>query len=296
MARRLEETRQTLRDFFPKQEESLLEVVRAAAALLPEIGDAVIASAEDAAFFRSRYRKKTPIVARPTPILLEPPPTPAPPPQESPPARPILKPAASPPPPVSAAPESPPPSIPRVSEKQIPPPALPKETSLLPSKALKTLIQRLAPHLLLFDEVPSDAVAKKISTRWKTKNQVARITLLSYGEIAEQRQFLEQIATALDVVFGPARLIAAEPIEKENQWDALLSATELEWIVCCDFALWQLQRLMTYYKETPAQQLRTLKDKPVFLLPDLSLYLKDPLLKRSLWRGLCQTLKPKTQP
>jgi hypothetical protein len=43
---------------------------------------------------------------------------------------------------------------------------------------------------------------------------------------------------------------------------------------------------MHFYKETPAQGTRTLGNIPLFLLPDLSLYLKDPLLKRSLWKAL----------
>jgi hypothetical protein len=62
----------------------------------------------------------------------------------------------------------------------------------------------------------------------------------------------------------------------------------LKWVIVCDYSLWQLRGLMQFYKETPAQGTRMLGNVPIFLLPDLSLYLKDPLLKRSLWKALCQ--------
>jgi len=60
----------------------------------------------------------------------------------------------------------------------------------------------------------------------------------------------------------------------------------LKLIIVCDYTLWQLPNLMQFYKETPAQKTRQLGEKSLFLLPDLSLYLKDPLLKRSLWKAL----------
>ncbi len=161
----------------------------------------------------------------------------------------------------------------------------------IPIKAMRALFAKIAPELAILDDIPSDEFAKKIANRWKTKNQSAPITLLYYQEIAEHKTLLEQIVKALDVYFGPARLICAESIEKEKQWDALLSVDELKLIICCDYTLWQLKSLLQHYKEVPTQQMRRLKDKPLFLLPDLSLYLKDPLLKRSLWKGLCQTIR-----
>ena len=109
-----------------------------------------------------------------------------------------------------------------------------------------------------------------------------------FQEPAEQRIFLEQIAKALDIYFGPAKIVQAEGIEKEKQWGAFLSVADLKMVVVCDYTLWQLNALLQFYKETQAQGSRLLGTVPVFLLPDLSLYLKDPLLKRSLWRAFCQ--------
>jgi len=146
------------------------------------------------------------------------------------------------------------------------------------------------PGYPVIDAIPSDAIAIKIAERWKTKNKTAPISILSLHEPPEQRALLEQVAKALDVTFGSARVINAEPIEKEKQWDAFLSVPDLKIVVACDYTLWQLNSLMGSYKENPTQGSRSLNGVSLFLLPDLSLYLKDPLLKRSLWKALCQKL------
>ena len=152
---------------------------------------------------------------------------------------------------------------------------------------MKTLLAKIAPELAIFDTIPSDATAKKIATRWKTKNQSAPISVLSGNELPQYKKFLEEIAAALDTCFGSARIVQADPIEKEKQWEPFLASEGLKLIVVCDATLWQLQNLRQFYKETPTQGIRTLGKIPLCLLPDLSLYFKDPLLKRSLWKALC---------
>ncbi len=158
------------------------------------------------------------------------------------------------------------------------------------SSEFRQVFVRVFPQFPLIDEIPSDAIAVKIANRWKTKNKTAPISILVLHEPPEQKALLEQVAVALDVSFGSARVIAAEPIEKEKQWEAFLSVSDLKCIVVCDYTLWQLNGLMAHYKENPTQGSRALGSVPLFLLPDLSLYLKDPQLKRSLWKALCQKL------
>ena len=252
----------------------LLELIRDAKTLLQLEEGAFLASKEDADYFR---RRRSP-VSIPTQL------------SENKRALPKQIRPPSPSPQLAFVASSPPPKPqePQEEKKESASPIV--VSPPLPIKGLKAVFAKIAPQLAIFDEIPNDDLAKKIAQRWKTKNQSAPITLLSFQEIPEQKALLAQIARALDVYFGPARLIDAEPIEKENQWDVLLSVSELKLVICCDYALWQLKALMQHYKETPTQKMRQLKDKPLFLLPDLTLYLKDPMLKRSLWKGLCQTI------
>lgn len=224
---------------------------------LHEEGPYVLASPEDAEFFR-KYAKTSP-----PPKKIDPPPPP-------------IIPTPTPTPIISAPP--------------IPPPA-PAPIQHAPSSDLssvRNILSVVAPELAILNDIPSDLIARKISERWKTKNQTAPISILLFQEPPEQRALLEQIAKALDIYFGPAKIVNAETIEKEKQWEAFLSVADLKMVIVCDYTLWQLNHLMHFYKETPAQGIRTLGTTPLFLLPDLSLYLKDPLLKRSLWKALCQ--------
>jgi len=171
-------------------------------------------------------------------------------------------------------------------------PAAPKDFQAprAPLTEVRKLFTSLFPQFPVMDSIPSDAIAVKIAERWKTKNKTAPISILAFQEPPEQRALLEQIAKALDATFVSARLIEAEPIEKEKQWEAFLSVPDLKIVIVCDYTLWQMKHLMAFFKENPTQGNRTLGTIPLFLLPDLSLYLKDPLLKRSLWKALCQKI------
>jgi hypothetical protein len=201
------------------------------------------------------------------------------------------------PPPVVQPISSAPIPKPRAVESKIDPALSAQDSLQWPVLSLgkwKTVMSKVAPELHILSEVPSDAMARKIASRWKTKNLSAPITILSYQEIPEQKALLEQITLALDVHFCPAKLVSAETIEKEQQWEAFLSVDELRLIITCDYTLWQMPGLLKFYKESPSR--RQIGEKDLFLLPDLSLYLKDPLLKRSLWKALnqviCQTCEP----
>lgn len=224
-----------------------------------EEGPYVLASPEDADYFRKFAKSAAP----PPPVVVA-----APPPIE------VVKPIEVAKPVVVA----PPPPIPVPMER-------PPISDL---SSVRNILSVVAPELAILNDIPSDAIARKISERWKTKNQSAPISILLFQEPPEQRALLEQIAKAIDVYFGPAKIVNGETIEKEKQWEAFLSVADLKMVIVCDYTLWQLNNLMHFYKETPASGMRTLGDKPLFLLPDLSLYLKDPLLKRSLWKALCQ--------
>jgi hypothetical protein len=242
----------------------------------------ILASPEDALYFRSSFKSPTkvdPLPNRdqilttakkdPIPVSIQPTPPPQPQAVEPPKTQPII-----------AEP------TPKLPQLQVLPLPEPKPTNA----SLRSLFQKLAPNIAILQEIPNDAIAKKIATRWKTKNQITPISILSFHEPPKQKALLIEISKAIDIYFGPAKLIEAETIEKEKQWDTFLQPQNLKCIIACDYTLWQLSCLMQFYKETSATQVRTLQGIPLFLLPDLSLYLKDPQLKRSLWKALCQKL------
>ncbi|MCC6127594.1 MAG: hypothetical protein IT584_00100, partial [Chlamydiae bacterium] len=185
-------------------------------------------------------------------------------------------------------------------KEEIAPPAASKALPPLPEEKpaaiedpfldVRKIWAKIQPNVPILEEVPSDEIAKKIAQRWKTKNAVAEISILSYHEPPLQKALLEEIASAINILLAPAQIVQAEPIEKERQWETFLSTKSLKLAIACDYTLWQLGDLMQHYRENPTQKTRKLGSIPVLLLPDLSLYLKDPLLKRSLWKAICQTI------
>lgn len=265
-----------------------LDLIQALRDLIQET-PTILASPEDALYFRTQNKSSPAQVATPKPKSFDPPLTlgqlPSPPAKIKEKIEPLLpEPIKTEPPTKEIKTQSPEQSV--SLEPTVKPSAKPFPTGSL----LFTLFQKIAPHISTFTEIPNDAIAKKIATRWKTRNQTAPISILSFHEQPKQKALLLEITKAIDIYFGPARLIEADPIEKEKQWDTFLTDPNLKVIIACDYTLWQLENLMRSYKENSFEQTRMLGNIPLLLLPDLSLYLKDPLLKRSLWKGLCQKL------
>lgn len=254
-------------------DQEVLELIRAIREIAPS-EEPLFASAEDCSYFRSLYRSLPPTPQETKSLPLN--------------SAPVKTPEAG---PVPIKPE------PRPIDPPKPPAPLisPPEKSTVPRvhdrfEDLKLLFSKIAPQIRISDEIPSDSAAKQVSESWKTRNQAAPISLLVYQEPPKHRLLLENLAKALNAVFGSASLIHCEKIEKEKQWETFLSVSGLKTVIICDAALWQLPNLLQFYREVPTQSERFLHHIPVFLLPDLSLYLKDPLLKRSLWKALCQKI------
>lgn len=214
----------------------------------------LLTTAEEFAFFRGLPPKIAPVAPPPPVPYLEPPPPQAPP-------APVVQ-------------AEPPPKV----ERQIPVEAPPKRIEVRPSLEMRAVLKKVAPELTLVEQPPDDAFAQAVTNRWKTRNLVAPITLLTYKDT--ERPLLEAIAAALDVLRGPARLLEAEAV----QWETLLGTEGLKWVIMTDAAFYQLPELRAFYRPSPQMLGRI----PLFLLPDLSLYAKDPLLKKSLWKALQQ--------
>ena len=235
---------------------------------LKEAGPYILASSEDADFYRRAFKK---------------------------PLKETEKKSESTPPPLASIPkvvvepvEKPKEPLKQTSIEELPEPRPTPISKKAPSDfiTVRNILSIVAPELNVIEEIPNDEIALKISERWKTKNQSAPISILLFQEPTEQRKLLEQITQAIDVYFGPAKIVHAEKIEKDKQWGAFLSVDDLKMVIVCDYTLWQLNHLLEYYKEVPASRSRVLGKVPLFLLPDLSLYLKNSELKRSLWNAL----------
>lgn len=158
-----------------------------------------------------------------------------------------------------------------------------KKQESIPSDA-KSLISSLGIPIL--DNPPSDSRAKRIKNSWKQR-QVAIAILIDKVD-GPVKNLLLNIARSIDTLIAPCKVIVTTRHEQENTWDIFLSAQELKHIIAPDTIL--TGNLLKHLHEIPGKNKRLLGDKPLLLLPDLTLYLKDPLLKASLWKTLCVLL------
>lgn len=171
----------------------------------------------------------------------------------------------------------------------------PKISSSENSEEIKSSFLKIDPHFKWIEKIPDDLVAKKIQQRWKTKNQIQDITILAFDKDLNKLKFLQNLKKAISFTFFPCTVIFAPPLEKENKWKDLLSSSGLKLLIASDHEIWNFKNLMCFYKENPHLSQRFLNDIPLFLLPDLTLYFKQPLLKRSLWRALCHKIQTDLQ-
>ncbi|MCF7806712.1 MAG: hypothetical protein K9M07_03850 [Simkaniaceae bacterium] len=150
--------------------------------------------------------------------------------------------------------------------------------------------QQACPHILIHDAIPSDRKAKIVKNAWKIKRQLIDVPIFVSKELHPFLPFFHNLAKAIDIAFAPSKVIEIETFEQKNLWGELLDHKHIRLILCPDLVLWASPYLVTHYKRFPVKNAHRLNDIDLLLLSDPALYLKDPLLKRSLWNMLRQKL------
>ena len=116
------------------------------------------------------------------------------------------------------------------------------------------------------------------------KKATLPIIILFSNESKEEQIFLKNLSQAIDKNFGKSHLISTLTIEKKNKWDDFI-ASQPKLIITTNQIL----------KITPALQKNLLKENqnklfikktPLMLLPEISIFLKTPVLKATLWKNL----------
>lgn len=157
-----------------------------------------------------------------------------------------------------------------------------------PMADIKRAIKAVAPHLSLQENVPDDKSAKKIKEKWREEEYIPPIVILSFQETKKQYDFLTHLAAAISVRGQECRVILASKYERNASWAQFLKSQNLKLIITTEYAL-SSSLLVKHYKET-IKSGSFLGDIPLFLLADPSLYLREPLLKASLWKALQNVL------
>ncbi len=164
-----------------------------------------------------------------------------------------------------------------------------KTSSIDEMKDLKELISKKYPKTLLYDVPLNDSKARQIKNAWKQLQDIPPVVIF-YSK-KHHEKFLFNVSKAISQMICPSIAFHVSNFELKENFERLLNDPKLKLVITPDEVLLGSKVLMSAYKELPQKKLRFLGEKPLLLLPDLSLYFKDPKLKASLWRLICQHLQ-----
>ncbi|PCI77899.1 hypothetical protein COB21_02255 [Candidatus Aerophobetes bacterium] len=220
-------------------------------------------------------------VSTPAKKALPPAPQVEPKPKTKPEAQPILKETVKPAPIQPAAAPQPVSPSPIKLMPQTEPPTLSSSDSFL------TFMQRNFPHNRLHRKPQEDQQAKSIRFGWQDRKQLSEVVLLYDNSLLVYKPFLENIARAISLIFKPSSLVNINSLQSGNVWQTLTENEQIQLILAPDSLLSANQPPLL----SDSSGASLLGTHPLLELPDLSLYQKDPLLKRSLWEMICQKLR-----
>ncbi len=143
------------------------------------------------------------------------------------------------------------------------------------------------PNSIIHEQIPCDSQARKIKNTWLNEQVMPPIILLSFQEEEKPLAFLKNMARAISLRLAPVRIYSASKLEKNKEWEKILTASTLRLVIASDYGVYSQPGLMNYYREIPEQSKHFLLQIPLLLVSDLSLYLKEPQLKSLLWRAIC---------
>lgn len=158
----------------------------------------------------------------------------------------------------------------------------------------RSIIKEKFPQQPYLETIPNDSDAKRINSAWELEKMAPEVIVLFFQETPKHRAFLNNLCRAIQSLGIHAALSSAAKCEQELSWDSLLKSKNLRLVIASDYAIYTLPELMKHYKETPKKGRQQLGNVPLFLLSDLSFYLKEPSLKPSLWKALKEILFAKT--
>jgi hypothetical protein len=172
---------------------------------------------------------------------------------------------------------------------------VPKEKKSIEIDAeMKQLVTKILPEVTLTSSIPDDAAAKKMAHLYKEQHLTAKVLVLSFGETGPTLNFLQNVTKAIDSLLAPAKLIEMRKIERENSWDLTLNSPTLQLVLAPPFQAWKSISLSRFYRENPSSKSHFLKEIPLLMLQPTEAYLKNPDLKRELWKTLSSLLSTST--
>lgn len=155
---------------------------------------------------------------------------------------------------------------------------------------LHKLIMQTCPDFRYIEQIPDDREATLRGTRQSNVAQDAEVLILSFSEPTKHVAFLQNVAYALRLKGKNAIVVPAQAIEDSNGWAELSSKGKVRLLIASDYGIYTMAQLMNQVKAIPDKNRHMMGSIPLFLISDVSLYLKQPQLKPALWKALCELI------
>lgn len=148
------------------------------------------------------------------------------------------------------------------------------------------------PNNPILDQPLEDHEAHQSSSQQEVSGQYPEVVLLSFSGNPKISAFLQNLARAIQLRWKlRSNVIAAHQWEQEKAWDGLLSNGGTKLILASDYGLQTLPELLKHYKEAPKQGNHFLGNKPLLLLSDITVYMRETQLKQTLWQAISAQFK-----
>jgi len=155
---------------------------------------------------------------------------------------------------------------------------------------LKKDLQQQFPHIRFKEEIPSDAEAVKLTTLYKTQTPLPAVLVLVNNESAEGTDLLQKLAAAITERYVPAELRELHTFKSEAAWQSLTTSTAVKLVLTTQKTINSLPQLQKQAQPSVVHTPGMLLDKTLILIADTTHYLRDPQLKKQLWKSICDQL------
>ena len=164
---------------------------------------------------------------------------------------------------------------------EAPPPA-----AAIDLQDLRKILNEKLPHFKFIDQIPDDAEGRRLAMGWTQAPRVKPVAILSFDEPQAHREFLANVAKAIEGLGAEVHIYEAKKVEQAKEWDALFRSSELKFVICSNSGLHSLPGLQKSHREVQKSGRHFLGECPLLLLSDIGFYLQEPSLKASLWRAI----------
>lgn len=156
---------------------------------------------------------------------------------------------------------------------------------------IKSLLKTHFKNLKIHDDLPDDKEAKILAKLYENKTYIAECILIHESSNKKELTFLQNLTNAIHKKFASCDILSLESLEKSGELDIILKDKNIRLFIATKDLIWHHPKLLNNYSETSTGPFKKLATKDLFTLMNLEYYLKDPLLKRSLWNYLMAYFK-----